>query len=221
MDPPHIFRHAIELGIEVIAITDHNSTANLPAFMSDPPKGLWVIPGMELQTKEEVHLLCLFPTLAAAMDFGQTVDRHLPDLAGRLHQAFGEQTKVNRFGEKVGEEQKLLLVSTDFSLSEAFAQVAFFHGITYPAHADRPAFGILGQLGFIPSDLPVKTVEISAHLNCTAGRGLFPGFQLVQSSDAHRLAEMGRGCSMLRMARPCWEEFMAAVSGGNGRAIEI
>lgn len=221
MDPPRIFNHVIELGLKAIAITDHNSTANLPAFMEDPPDELWVIPGMELQTKEEVHLVCYFPTLTEAMACGLKVNEYLPNLPLGLAKTYGEQTKINRQGDTIGEETKPLLASTDLGLNEAFALISLYNGLAYPAHADRLSFGIMGQLGFIPPNLPVHTLEVSHHLDKEASLVLFPEFQTFQSSDAHRLAEIGRGCSMLMIDHPCWEEFVAAMERQNGRWIEV
>lgn len=221
MDPPRIFAHAEELGLSVIAVTDHNCTANLPAFLEDPPQSLWIIPGMELQTKEEVHLVCLFPTLEEAMACGADVDRRLPNLSDLTLKSHGEQTVLDRSGKTLGEVGKSLFSSIDLGLSESFALIRSYNGICYPAHVDRPSFGIIGQLGFIPPDLPIETVEISYRMDGSAGKTRYPKYQCIQSSDAHQLIDMGRGCSLLRLVEPTWSELRMALERRNGRGIEV
>lgn len=220
MDPPRVFARALELGLDIMAITDHNAVANLPAFCADAPRGLWVVPGVEFQTREEIHLVCLFGELAAAMDFGDTIRKHLPDLANS-ERIFGEQTVVTQQGRTVGVEPRMLLNSTDLGVDEVYPLVASYGGLCYPAHVDRNSYSIRSQLGFIPPNLPVPTVEISYRTEGAVGREQFPGYQLVQSSDAHCLAEMGRGCAVLQLEAAVWEELAAAFFRRQGREIQV
>ena len=220
MDPPRIFNQAMQLGIKVIAITDHNCARNLPAFIAEVPDGLWVIPGVELQTREEIHLVCLFSSLDGAMSFADYVKDHLPKQMN-TPQVFGEQTLLNRNGEEIGEEERLLLTSVDFGLEQAFDTVNSFQGLCYPAHVDRRSYSLVSQLGFLPPQLPVPTVEISYRITGEEGRRCYQSYQLIQSSDAHALAEMGRGCSILRMEEPTWDELKAAFYHEEGRCIHV
>jgi PHP family Zn ribbon phosphoesterase len=220
MDPPMIFNHAAQLGVSVIAITDHNCAENLPAFMTEVPDDLWVIPGIELQTREEIHLVCLFSSLDGALAFADYVRRHLPKQLN-APQVFGEQSILNRKGEEIGQEEQLLLTSVDFGLEQAFDAVCSFQGLCYPAHVDRRAYSLVSQLGFLPPQLPVPTVEISYRTTGEEGKSCYGGYQLIQSSDAHALAEMGRGCSILRMEELTWTELKAAFYHEDGRHIQV
>ena len=206
--------------MDVLAITDHNTVANLPSFCTDVPRGLWVVPGVELQTREEIHLVCLFASLEAAMDFGDELRKHLPDLPNR-ERLFGEQTIVTRQGKTIGVEPRMLLNSTDLGVDEVYPLVASFQGLCYPAHVDRNSYSIRSQLGFVPPNLPVPTLEISYRTDGTLGQEQFPGYQLVQASDAHCLAELGRGCAALLLEAPVWDELVAAFFRREGREIQV
>src|SRR5690554_6837464 len=191
MDPPRVFARAREAGLRIIAITDHNSTANLPAFLASPPKDLWVIPGMEVQTKEEVHMVCVFPGLDEAMEWGELVKKHLPPVKNRP-ELFGEQTVVDGEGNSIGEEEILLLNSVSLSLEVVVKMVTDRKGLVYPAHYRRPSFSIHSQLTVVTSCLPQQVLEISPGDDETALEKECPGYRFICSSDAHRLAEIGR-----------------------------
>jgi PHP family Zn ribbon phosphoesterase len=207
MDPPRVFARARAAGLRVIAITDHNSTANLPAFLASPPKDLWVIPGMEVQTKEEVHMVCLFPGLEEAMDWGELVKKHLPPVNNRP-EFFGEQTVVDAEGNSIGQEEILLLNSVSLSLEEVVKLVTERNGLVYPAHCRRPSFSIYSQLGVVPSCLPKKVLEISPGDNRAVLEKEYPGYRFICSSDAHRLAEIGWGRTIFPFAGARWSELV-------------
>lgn len=210
MDPPRIFSRAREAGLKIIAITDHNSTGNLPAFLSSPPPDLWVIPGMEVQTREEVHLVCLFPALEPAMAWGEMVKKSLPPVVNRP-EYFGQQMLVDEEGNCIGEEKILLLNSTAFSLEEVVAQVAALGGLVYPAHIMRPSFSLLSQLGMLPACFPRKVLEISAGDDGTELRAKFPGYCFICSSDAHRPEEIGRGRTVFNLEAACWDQLLSLL----------
>ena len=137
MIPPLIVDKALELGIQIIAITDHNASANVEAVMQAAQgTDLTVIPGMELQTNEEIHSLCLFETLEQLNKFQQVVDQTLPDFPNNV-EFFGEQFVVDKEGEFIRREERLLINSTTMSINDAFQIVNDLDGLFIPAHVNR------------------------------------------------------------------------------------
>lgn len=193
MTPNNIVNMALLKGLDIIAVTDHNSCSNLPAVMEAAREnGLMVIPGMEVQTKEEVHILCLFKRMEGAMKFAEIVYNSLPDIKNN-EEIFGLQLVFNRHDEIISKEDKLLLSSTVLSVDDVFVLVRGLGGICIPAHVDRQGFSIITNLGFIPPNLKVKTIEISK--NCTPSAVLkkYPflnKFNYIISSDAHYLQDI-------------------------------
>ena len=161
MIPPLIVRRAQELGLDVIAITDHNCAANVAATIEAAAHtGVTVLPGMEVQTHEEVHMLCLFDTLEQVEAWNRVIRAELPDTLNN-EDFFGAQYVVDASGEYQYTEERLLATSTALSVEQVVAGVNALQGICLPAHVDRPSFSILGNLGFIPPDLPIAGIEVS------------------------------------------------------------
>lgn len=193
MTPGNIVNMALLKGLDIIAVTDHNSCANLPAVLDVAKEnGLMVIPGMEVQTKEEVHILCLFKRFEGAVKFAEIVYNSLPDIRNS-EEVFGSQLVFNSKDEIVGKEDKLLLSSTVLSVNDVFVLVRGLGGICIPAHVDRPGFSIIANLGFIPPNLKVKTIEISKRNTPEAVLKKYPfldKYQHIISSDAHYLQDI-------------------------------
>ena len=193
MTPGNIVNMSLLKGLDIIAVTDHNSCANLPAVMEIAKhNGLMVIPGMEVQTKEEVHIVCLFKRLEAAQKFAEIVYNSLPDIKNN-EEVFGRQMIFNSEDEIVGKEDKLLLSSTVLSVNDVFVLVRGLGGICIPAHVDRQGFSIIANLGFIPPALKVKTIEISKKNTPETALKKYPflnKFQYIISSDAHYLQDI-------------------------------
>ena len=163
MIPPLIVRQALASGLGLIAITDHNAAANCAAVIQAAEgSGLQVLPGMEVQTAEDVHLLCLFDSVEQALTWQGIVFDHLPD---RLNpeEVLGPQYVVDADGGYIRTEERLLLASTDLALEEAIRRVKALGGLPIPAHIDRPSFSLLANLGFVPPGLPVPALEIFHH----------------------------------------------------------
>ena len=193
MTPNNIVGMALLKGLDMIAVTDHNSCANLPAIMEVARQnGLMVIPGMEVQTKEEVHIVCLFKKMEGAMKFAEIVYNSLPNIKN-TDEVFGRQLILNAEDEIIGREEKLLLSSTALSVNDVFVLVRGLGGICIPAHVDRPGFSIIANLGFIPPNLKVKTIEISKKTAPLAAFKKYPflnKFNHIISSDAHYLQDI-------------------------------
>ncbi|OPY60470.1 MAG: hypothetical protein A4E56_02672 [Pelotomaculum sp. PtaU1.Bin065] len=190
MVPPRVLHRIKQLGIDVIAITDHNSAENVAAFMvKGREMGIGVLPGMEVQTREDIHMVCLFDTLEQVLAWQNIVYGHLPDRKNKKD-SFGEQWVVDSEGNKVSEVERLLLMGTDLTLEEVVNGVHHLGGLCIAAHIDRKAFSLWGNLGFIPEDLPIDGVELTPHLprNQTQLNQLIKrGFYYLISSDAHWL----------------------------------
>ncbi len=223
MIPPLIVREALARGINLIAITDHNQTANISAVQKAAEgTGLHVLPGMELQTREEVHVLCLFDTLEQAFALQTYVDRYLPFVKNNPD-FFGEQFVVDETGDFIRREERLLINSVDVSFEQAFEQVRVLGGLFIPAHVNRKGFGLIANLGLVPPELPLEALEISRHLKMADALEQFPqlrGYPLIQSGDVHGLDEF-LGVNLFKMKAPTVEEMRLALKHEGGRLFEI
>jgi PHP family Zn ribbon phosphoesterase len=222
MIPPLIVQKALEMNINLIAITDHNATGNIHAVM-EAAQGtdLTVLPGMELQTREEVHLLCLFETLKQAEAWQKVVDSVLPKRANNPD-FFGEQFIVDSSGDFIRREERLLIVSADIGLDETAEQVHALGGFAIPAHVDRKAFSLIANLGFVPPDC-FEALEISRHLKPAEASVRFPqvqGYPLIQSGDVHRLDEFLGVCEF-HIEAPSLSEIRMALKNTADRRLFI
>ena len=137
-------------GIDVIALTDHNSAKNCPAFFEAAENyGVVPIAGMELTTAEDIHLVCLFENLEDAMKFDEAVNKYRIPFKNRVD-IFGEQMIMDENDEVIGVEENLLSNATTITVDEAPTLVSGYGGICYPAHIDREANGIVATLGVFP-----------------------------------------------------------------------
>lgn len=223
MIPPLIVEEALSKGIHWIAITDHNASANVEAVMK-AAKGtdLAVSAGMEVQTQEEIHSLCLFDTLDQILAFQQFIDAVLPPLENQPDY-FGEQLVVDETGDFIRRETRLLLNSASISIREAWEKTQELDGLLIPAHIDRKAFGMIANLGLIPIDTPVEALEISRHLTPESARSTFPQIgqiPLIKSGDAHRLNEF-LGVNLLRVEAPRVKELRKALANREDRTLTI
>ena len=190
MTPANIAGMAAVKGLDVIALTDHNSCRNCPAAMRHAENlGITLIPGMELTTSEEVHVVCLFPTLEAAMDFDQYVYLHLLPVKNRPD-IFGEQLILDEKDQITGTLEKLLINATDIPFYRTEALVAGFRGLCFPAHLDRSSTSLLSNLGFIPPESTFRCAEIRDLTKLHQLRRDHPYLEscrILSNSDAHYL----------------------------------
>lgn len=223
MLPPLIVQQALDLGINLIAITDHNATANVAAVQKAAQgTNLTVLPGMELQTREEVHNLCIFDTLEQASEFQSWVDARLPDQENQPD-FFGDQLIVDENGDFLRRETRLLLTSASCSIEEACARVHEIGGVFIPAHVNRQAFGLLANLGMVPAELCIEGLEISRHLQPDEALRKFPqikNYTLIRSGDVHRLEEF-LGVNYFTIRAPTMEELRLAFRFAEKRQIDI
>src|SRR5215208_1659866 len=160
MIPPLIVQSALEKQIDLIAITDHNASANVRAVQKAAEgSGLTVLPGMEVQSREDIHLLTLFESPDALEEWQSQVDKALPNLPNNSDY-FGEQFVVDETGGFLRNEPRLLLTSTSFSIDEIFERVRGLGGIGIPAHVERTSYGLFPSLGLILDEWHVPALEI-------------------------------------------------------------
>lgn len=223
MIPPLIVQEALERHIDIIAITDHNASANVRAVQKAADgTGLTVLPGMEVQSHEDVHLLCLFASLADLEAWQHQVDHSLPD---ELNPAdhLGEQFVVDEHGEFIRSEARLLLTATEFSIEEIIEHVNLLSGIVIPAHVDRTAYGLFPTLGFLADWWHFPALEISRHIKPEILHEKFPtskNHPLIQSGDVHRLDEF-LGTTSFELEAPTLQEIRKALLGEGQRNVHI
>ena len=202
MTPNNLVNMAKLLGLDVIALTDHNTSRNCAAAMAVGREiGLTVIPGMELTTAEDIHAVCLFPTLEKAMAWDAYVDAHRIKIRNRSD-IYGRQVLMNENDEEVGELEHLLLPATEIPITSAYQTVKSFGGICFPAHIDRDSLSILSVLGEIDAACGFKTAELADKSKLEALRRLHPildTLHLVTDSDAHYLENMRDAANTLEL----------------------
>ena len=188
MTPANLCGMAAIKGLQMIALTDHNTARNLPAAAACcAAYGLLLIPGMEITTKEEVHLLGYFPTVARALEFGEYLRAHLPAKKNRPS-LFGNQRVMDEDDNQIAEEDALLIGATDLPLSELVREVRAADGVPVPAHINRGSNGLLVNLGFMPEGLDFTALEVWRALPCPQDVQI--GKVILHSSDAHYLGDM-------------------------------
>lgn len=189
MTPNNIVNMALLCGLDVIAITDHNTCANVePIIKIGNKKDLLVIPGIEIETKEEIHILGLFLKLEDAYKVQEIVYSTLPV---KNESKLFKQEIYNDKDIVIGELDKLLMTASALSLKEVIQIINKNNGIAIPAHIDRLSYSIVSNLGFIPTDLNISTIEVSRFSNLDDYKSKYKNYNLIQSSDAHELGYIG------------------------------
>ena len=175
-------------GLQLMALTDHNTCRNCPAFF-EAAKEMGIVPvaGMELTTTEDIHMVCLFPTLSDALAFDGEIDARRVRIQNRPD-IFGEQLLTDAADNILGKEEFLLSNATAVTLEESVPLVLRYHGVCYPAHIDREANGILAVLGMLPDTPQFPCVELhdAAKEDALRAKNRLPQ-TVVVSSDAHCL----------------------------------
>ncbi len=246
---------ADEIGIDIIAICDHNSAENVQfainaanllndtnkfiriekrkrpfgderynqetTFTNNETGHLAVLPGIEICSREEVHIIGLFDELVDVLRMQEIVYQTLPKEKNNP-ELFGEQIIANEFDEVEKYNERLLIGACNLSAKEIVEQIHRLNGIVIASHIDREAYSLIGQLGFIPEDLELDAVEISSNITIDNALQKFPEivrFPIVCSSDAHLLQDIGKATTKFFLAEPTIEEIKMALHKKNGREI--
>ena len=223
MIPPLIVQKALKKNIDLIAITDHNASANVGAVIKAAEGiGLTVLPGMEVQSREDVHLLTLFESLEALEAWQALIDDALPNEPNNSV-FFGEQFVVDESGAYVRSEPRLLLTATRFSIDEVFERVEAMGGLVIPAHVERTSFGLFPTLGLISEKWKVSALELSRHTTPQKAAETYPAiktYPIIQSGDVHRLDEF-LGTTVFSFESPTLMEMRMAFRNIDGRSVCI
>jgi len=219
MSPRKIVSEAKRKGLQVIGICDHNSAENVPAVEKNAAReGIAVIGGMEVTSKEEVHLLALFGNEESLFSLQEIVHENLHGTNDE--QLYGEQVIVNEDEEVLGFSNKLLIGATAITLERLVDLIHERDGLAIAAHVDREGFGIIGQLGFIPAGLPLDALELAD----PSQRQRIPQgnrFPFITSSDAHKLEDVGRRSTLFRMEAANTAEIRRCLAGEEGRSARF
>lgn len=215
MTPHNILNMARLLELDIIALTDHNSCGNCAAVCAAAAdSGLIVLPGMELCTAEEAHIVCLFPTPEQAAAFDRLVAPTRPPVANRP-EIFGEQLRMDAADEPAGIEEILLTTASSISVEEVLPLARSVGGTAFPAHIDRPSYSVTAALGDIPP-VGFAAAEITAAGDVPALLARYPllnGLPLLQNSDAHYLHTMQERGPWLELPDCAPEAVIAALDG--------
>lgn len=222
MSPANIVSEALKKKLDIIGITDHNSTrqAGLVAKLGSN-NGLFVLQGAEVTTREEVHCLAFFESPAELQKFQEYLDQNIPPIKNDPL-LFGDQVVVNEQEEIIYTEEMLLINATGISIGELEAYIHSHGGIFIPAHIDRTKNSIYSQLGFLPTDLNADALEISKRSTPEQFSRLHPeieAYPLLTNSDSHYQEAIGAVCNCLVMEKISFGEIKMAIKGIEGRRI--
>lgn len=220
MSPAQIVSLAVQRGLDIIGITDHNSTKQCKVIWElGKEKGLIVIPGCEATSREEVHCLCLFSDFDAAHIFQNFIDEHLTIIPYNPA-IFGYQIVVDRDENITEQIDNYLGAALNASIEEIEQKVHELSGIFIPAHIDRPRNSIFSNLGFLPPELKVDALQISKGANEDLVRVQYlisPEMTLVKFSDCHFPDDLGKTYTNFEMEEPTFEEIRKALKNESGR----
>ena len=216
MQAAAIIEQAKKVGLDMIGICDHNSGENVGAMMkAGVQKGLAVIPGVEVTSREEVHILGLFNTEQDLMCLQDIIYENLP--GQNDEEAFGPQLVVDEHGNVVGKNHRLLIGATTLTLEQIIDEIHKRAGLAVASHIDRQRFSLIGQLGYIPNGLKLDAVEVSAASSVKQEYD----YPVVTSSDAHFLEDIGRRSTCFMIEDISVREIEKALRSEMGRMVVL
>jgi len=219
MSPREIVNRAKIQEIDIIGICDHNSTENSPAAMEAGKKlNVCVFPGMEVTSREEVHILALFDTMTEALKLQEYVYDNLP--GENDEETFGMQVIVNEKDEVLDFNNKLLIGATTIPLEKVIQIIHLCNGMAIASHIDRESFSIIGQLGFVPENLELDALEISTRITKEEAKKKFNiSYPITCSSDAHSPEDIGKGYTSFLLNEGTVAEIKKALKNKEGRKL--
>jgi 3',5'-nucleoside bisphosphate phosphatase len=224
MSPVNIVSEAALKGLEIIGITDHNTTRHCELITRLAREiGIFVMRGAEVTTKEEVHCLAFFENTDAVNKFQEFLDSSLPVLLNNPA-IFGYQVQVDENDKIVYEEKRLLINAVSKSFEETEAFVHELNGIFIPAHINRSKNSIYSQLGFLPEKIKADALEISGASPLSDFAEIHPeikAFPLIRNSDAHYIKDVGSRTTSFFIEEPSFNEIRMALKSQNGRNINV
>ena len=211
-----IVKQARKVSLDMIGICDHNSAENVEAVINAGVReGLTVIPGMEITSQEEVHIFGLFQQQNDLMRLQELVYENLS--GENNEQFFGPQIIIDEQDQKIGKNNKLLIGATGLTVEQIVEAIHFRGGLAIASHIDRPRFGLIGQLGFIPEGLKLDAVEVANPSEFKPEHG----YPVITCSDAHYLEDIGKNTTTFFMEEPSLHEMGKALRQEGARKIVI
>ena len=222
MSPRTIVDTAAERHLDIIGITDHNSTRHCKVIHKLAAElNIAVLCGAEVTSREEVHCLAFMPDFERLDQFENYLQEHLQDFPNDP-EAFGDQIQVDENEDIIYQEERLLIMAIDQDIDEIERQVHALGGIFIPAHINRPAFGLISQLGFVPPDLNYDALELSRHITTENFKKTYPELAdktFIRSSDAHFVEDIGRCHTKFYLEQPTFNEIRLALQNAQGRYV--
>jgi PHP family Zn ribbon phosphoesterase len=219
MSPKGILTAAKKKGIDILGICDHNTAENSLAIMKAAKKmHVHILPGLEVTTEEEIHVLALFDDIGNALKLQEHVYKNLP--GKNDEKTFGMQVIVNEKEEVLGFSDKLLIGATTIPIDEVLRLIHTYEGLAIAAHINREAFSIIGQLGFVPDNLELDALEISSRITFEEARKRYPNdYPITCSSDAHYPDDIGKGFTSFLLKDGTVAEINKALKNKDGRKL--
>lgn len=217
MTPRGIIKTAVERGIDIIALTDHNSMENVDITRKIGMDKVFVFAGMEVTSSEEIHILALFDDIERAMELQSLVYDNLPS-GENDERLYGHQVVVNEYDEVLSLNKRLLIGATKIGIGDLVERIRSLGGISFASHVDKESFSVISQLGFIPDDLNFDGLEFSPHITGEKATEMFPQlnkFPWVSFSDAHYLKEIGRRVTVFDINEISVDNIKKALREGN------
>lgn len=222
MSPVNIIEKAKKEKIDILGITDHNSTKNCKV-LDDIAKDndIYILKGAEVASKEEVHCLAFFDKYDELNEFQCFLDEHLPKIKNDVNK-FGYQLVVDSKENILEQIEYLLISGLNVGLSEIELKVHELNGLFIPAHIDRMRYSIISQLGFVPKDLKVDALEISKHTTkreFIKQNNYLADYSFIQSSDSHFPENIGNVKTIFQMNKKSFNEVKLAMKNEAGRKV--
>jgi predicted metal-dependent phosphoesterase TrpH len=221
MSPQRIVEEAKRKNLDMIGICDHNSAENVEAVVhAAEGSGVTVVPGIEVTTEEEVHILGLFGSNSSAHEVQERVFAHLD--GENDPETFGMQPVVDENGEIRSFNPRLLIGAARLSVDVAVESIHNAGGIAIASHVNRKMYSIIAQLGFVPLGLPLDALEITGDFEYSEARRRFDRhgrYEIIRGSDAHSPDQVGASPFMYTGENATLEELRLAFQGKEGRQV--
>ncbi|MEG1823993.1 MAG: histidinol-phosphatase [Cloacibacillus sp.] len=222
MGAPEIADGAREAGLDIIGIADHNTCENFPGISEAAGGNPVVIPCIETQSAEDIHILSVFPNYETALCYKEWLWKRIRPIKNNVDN-FGYQIVVDARNEIIKEEEVLLIQGAGYEVDEIVAKLHSVGALAILAHVDRPAFSYPAALGPMPPDYPADAFELSrrlSHDEAEEWRQRYPGRAFIRSSDSHSLETLSRAnCTKMMLEAPTFDEIKKALKNEDGRRI--
>ena len=222
MGAPDIVARTREVGIDILGIADHNTCENYPGVSAAAAGVPAVLPCIEIQSAEDIHILSVFPDYDTALKCKEWLWKRIRPIKNNV-ETFGDQLVVDAENNIIKEEEILLIQGAGYEVDQVVTKVHELKGLAILAHVDRPAFSYPSALGPIPQDYPADAFELSCRVDSEQAaewREQYPGRTFIRSSDSHMLSGFSRAnCTKMTLEEPTFSEVRKAIYGEDGRRI--